>query len=185
VVEEFGVSQKRPSKLYYLLPIFLGILGGVAAYLLVKDRDKKFAKKLLIVGIIMTVVFIVIRYSTSFILGMWLKGFTEEQTAEVATRSQSQIACSVGGISLSGINYCNGLLKGNVINTGTISLGNLTLQVLYSDQSIEKFNLQQQLKPTETYQFTINIKTNYDRVKIISNCTSVFDEVSSAEITKC
>jgi len=60
MAEEFGSSQKKPSRLWYLLPIFFGIVGGIAAYLLVQDKDKKFARKLLIVGIVLTVVYIVI-----------------------------------------------------------------------------------------------------------------------------
>jgi hypothetical protein len=59
MTEEFGTSQKKPSKWWYLLPIFFGILGGIAAYLLLQDKDKKFGKRLIIIGIIMTVVWIV------------------------------------------------------------------------------------------------------------------------------
>lgn len=55
-----GSGEKKPSKWWYLLPIFLGILGGIAAYLLVKDRDKEFAKRLVIVGIVMTVVWMLV-----------------------------------------------------------------------------------------------------------------------------
>ncbi len=44
----------KPSILWWLLPIvFLG-LGGIIAYFLLKDRDKKFAKKLLIAGLVLT-----------------------------------------------------------------------------------------------------------------------------------
>jgi hypothetical protein len=54
--EDIKTSEKKPSKVYYLLPIFLNILGGVIGYFLVKDKDRKFAERLLIVGVIMIVV---------------------------------------------------------------------------------------------------------------------------------
>jgi cytochrome bd-type quinol oxidase subunit 1 len=54
------LESGRPSGLWYLIPILFGILGGIAAYLMLKDRDKDFAKKLLIVGIVMTVIWVVV-----------------------------------------------------------------------------------------------------------------------------
>jgi len=53
-------TYKKPSKLWYLLPIFLTWIGGIIGYLVIKDRDKEFAKRLLIVGLVLTIVFIVI-----------------------------------------------------------------------------------------------------------------------------
>jgi phage shock protein PspC (stress-responsive transcriptional regulator) len=47
-------KQKKPSKALYLFPIFLGFIGGILGYFLVKDADKKFAKQLLVLGFIVT-----------------------------------------------------------------------------------------------------------------------------------
>jgi len=44
---------------WYLLPFFLGIIGGLIAYLVVKDDDKELAKYCLYLGIIMTIVSII------------------------------------------------------------------------------------------------------------------------------
>ena len=59
------MQTERPSKLWYLLPIFLGIIGGVIGYFALRNKDKKFAEKLLIAGVIVTVISIFL----SFILG--------------------------------------------------------------------------------------------------------------------
>ena len=49
-------SGGKPSAAWWLLPIFLSWLGGIIAWLGVKDRDPRMAKNCLILGIILTVV---------------------------------------------------------------------------------------------------------------------------------
>ena len=43
-MEEGLQERAKPRKAWYLLPIFFGILGGIAAYLLLQDRDKNLQK---------------------------------------------------------------------------------------------------------------------------------------------
>ena len=43
-------TTKSHSGMWYLAPIFLGILGGIVMYLVIKDDDPKMAKKGLIVA---------------------------------------------------------------------------------------------------------------------------------------
>jgi hypothetical protein len=51
-------SKQRPSRLWYLLPLFLGLLGGVIGYFLLKDRNRKFAERILLAGVIVLVAWI-------------------------------------------------------------------------------------------------------------------------------
>jgi uncharacterized membrane protein len=44
------------SVLWWLLPFFFGILGGIVGYFAVKKRNQGTAKKLLIFGIVMTII---------------------------------------------------------------------------------------------------------------------------------
>jgi uncharacterized membrane protein len=44
----------KPTKLWYLVALFLGIFGGIIGYFAVKDEDKEMAKNLLLIGIIVT-----------------------------------------------------------------------------------------------------------------------------------
>jgi len=74
-MELLEIKTRKVSRVWYLLPIlfgliggFLGILGGVAgvfggviAYFLIKDKDKKFAESCLIVGILATILGIFLR----------------------------------------------------------------------------------------------------------------------------
>jgi uncharacterized membrane protein len=72
-------TKKKPSKLWYLLPIFFGILGGIAGYLATRGEDRKFAKKLIIIGIIMTIVWFI--FST--ILNVIISFFAYQHIKEV------------------------------------------------------------------------------------------------------
>ena len=49
-------TEKRRSSAWYLLPIFLTIIGGVIAYFVIKEDDPKKAKNCLYLGIILTAV---------------------------------------------------------------------------------------------------------------------------------
>jgi len=70
--------SKKPSRLWYLFPIFIGIIGnffpiaiiggffpiigGVIGYLILKDRDKKIANRVLIIGIVYFVIILFISF---------------------------------------------------------------------------------------------------------------------------
>ena len=49
-------ETKRRSGAWYLLPIFLSIIGGVIAYFVIKEDDPKKAKNCLYLGIALTVI---------------------------------------------------------------------------------------------------------------------------------
>ena len=71
-------ETKEPEKVsgaYWLLPIFLSFIGGIIAWALVKKRDSKKARLLLVVGIALTFVmpfvfFIVAAFISGFIIGL-------------------------------------------------------------------------------------------------------------------
>jgi len=186
MVENFETKIKKPSRLYYLLPIFLGLLGGIAGYLLVQDRDKNFARRLLIVGIIMTVIWILVWVFVPAILSyMWLTSFQNAATEAVGEQAETQVRCSYGSISLRNLNYCNGVLTGIVENMGTISLGSLKLQTIYEDGTSEITDLNKTLKSGEVSSFHASIHSNYDMIRILTNCSSVNDEATSVEVIGC
>ena len=107
---------KRPSRLWYLLPLTLGILGGIAAYLLVQDRDKKFAKKLLIVGIIVTVISISLIIILPLISYLYVSKTFEAQVASLIDISSAT---------------CDGRIYAIVRNIGTspVSISDLKFYV--------------------------------------------------------
>ncbi len=50
------IQTEKPSKLWYLVPIVFGLIGGLVSYIVIKDSDKEMARNMIIVGIVMAVV---------------------------------------------------------------------------------------------------------------------------------
>jgi hypothetical protein len=105
-------------------------------------------------------------------------------------------------LSLSSMSFCNMRLSGKISNTGTISVGNLSITITYTNATVVQkfcFNISGStvgtipspcvgnltLWPSEltTFNFTIG-GSNYDMVKIVSNCTGVTASVDSSSIAR-
>jgi len=52
------VYTQRRSRAWYLLPIFLGVVGGVIAYFVLRQDDTHLAKNCLYLGIALTAIHI-------------------------------------------------------------------------------------------------------------------------------
>ena len=55
--------EKKRSNFWYLLPIFLGIIGGIIAYFALRRDDREKAKKCLYLGLILLAVGIILDIS--------------------------------------------------------------------------------------------------------------------------
>jgi uncharacterized membrane protein YeaQ/YmgE (transglycosylase-associated protein family) len=51
---------KSRSNMWYLLPVFVGLIGGIIAYWILRRDDPKKAKKCLYLGIVLAIVGIII-----------------------------------------------------------------------------------------------------------------------------
>jgi len=92
--EEFEKPQKKPSRWWYLLPIFLSVVGGVIGYFLLKDRDRKFAERLLIIGLVMIAVLWVLNIVLSSLAYMYISGYFTERTSVILSISDSECTSS-------------------------------------------------------------------------------------------
>ena len=52
-------SATKPTALWYLVPFFFGLIGGIIAYVGTKGEDEQMAYNLLLFGMIWTIVLIV------------------------------------------------------------------------------------------------------------------------------
>jgi hypothetical protein len=62
---------RKRSSLWFLLPIFFNIIGGVIAYFIIKDDDPSKAKNCLWLGIILSTISIAI-FLIPFLIGISL-----------------------------------------------------------------------------------------------------------------
>jgi hypothetical protein len=177
--------KEKPSRIWYLLAIFLNVIGGIIGYFLLKDKDRKFAERLLIVGVIMIVVDLLLLFTiTYFSMNLWVKSYRNVGTQTIGNQENRYIKCTYGKVSLHNLSYSNGILTGKVENTGTTILEELVLNVFYDDGKSEKINLNNSLNPGELYSLNENIKENFYQIRIITSCPNVFDVISSRDIYK-
>ena len=65
--------------MWYLLPIFVGLIGGIIAYWILRHDDPKKAKKCLCVGIALAIIGIVI----NILIGTQIPGLTPDFNVNV------------------------------------------------------------------------------------------------------
>ena len=58
---------EKPSAAYWLLPVFLSWIVGIIAWAVTKDKDPKMAKNMLILGLVLTVVYVIIGFSLALL----------------------------------------------------------------------------------------------------------------------
>ncbi len=56
---------KKPSKAWYLLPIFFSLIGGLIMFFVLRNQDKSMAKKGLIIGVVLFIIGIIIGAASS------------------------------------------------------------------------------------------------------------------------
>lgn len=149
-------------------------------------------------ALIATVLLIAFTVGTAGIISVWLTGFTKEQTGTIGDQASTSVLCSYGGINLRNLRFngTTGLLNGSIENTGTIVLGSISLQILYTNASDQKNPLCKvgsqsvncstanlTLSAREMSSFSVSIASNYDKIRTYTNCSSVYDEAASTEVS--
>lgn len=145
--------------------------------------------------LIATVLLVAFTVGVAGIISLWLTGFTKQQTETIGSQAEVSIVCSYGGINLRNLKFGNNLLNGTIENTGSIALGNISLQIIYTNASDQKIPLclvdsrtvacslaNLSLSARELAAFSVSISSNYDRIRAYTNCSTVYDEVASNEV---
>ena len=148
--------------------------------------------------LIATVLLIAFTVAVAGLISTWLMSFTKQSSETVSQQSTSQLTCSYGGIALSALKYsstCN-CMNGTIENTQTINLGNITLQIIYANKSTITSRLclngsvarecgisNISLSPRETISFSIGASSNYETIRVYTNCSSVYDTASGYEVS--
>ena len=74
-----AVNDRHPSKAWYVLPIFLGVLGGLIAYAKLRRRNKSMAYKTLGLGVGITMLFLVPMLATDTFETEPVAQYTDEE----------------------------------------------------------------------------------------------------------
>ena len=150
--------------------------------------------------IIATVLLIAFTVGVAGIVSVWLTTFAKTSTENVEKESKEELTCVYGGIALSSLKFANGNISGNIENTRQISIGSITLQIVYSNASINTTTLclagsravwcptaNLSLTPREIASFNVSSgtgsKSDITKLRVYTNCSSVFDEADSSEIS--
>lgn len=115
----------------------------------------------------------------------WLISFSKGTTKEIGKHAEKKLICNNGGIALQNLVYnsSKGNLTGEIINTNLIPLGDINLEIFYSNATREEKNLNMTLEPGEKNVFNIHINQNYEKIRVITNCSNVYDELSKNYIS--
>jgi flagellin-like protein len=152
--------------------------------------------------LIATILLVGLTVAVAGLVSVWLLGFSKQSTGSVEEKANLEILCNKGGISFSDVCYSSNYISGYLTNTGTIVLGNITLQVLYDNASQTTYYLSYgggaviastsccgnlSMLANERYGFNVSANSNYDRLYVYTNCTGkVTDEIKSGDIlTTC
>ncbi len=153
---------------------------------------KKMGKKG-ISPLIASVLLIAFTVAAFGVIQTWGTGFISSTTQDVSDKTDTELTCVYGGISVSNLRYCNDYMGGRVENTNMIDLGDIVLQIIYTNSSSQKFDLNVTgtttpivLEPGEIESFNISIGgSNYDRIHVYTNCSDVTDDAESSDVTAC
>jgi len=115
----------------------------------------------------------------------WITSFTKETTETVQTRSEERVECAYGGVALNRLIYnsTSGNLTGTIENTDIIALGNVDMEIFYDNSTRQEKDLSLTLTPGEKDTFNVEIASNYDKIRVYTNCSNVYDEVSSGDVS--
>lgn len=134
---------------------------------------------------IASVLLIAFAIAVAGIFSGWITSFTKETTEEVKKHSEKRVTCSYGGIALDDLVYnsTSGNLTGMIENTDIIVLGNIDLEIFYDNATREEKDLNKILEPGEKDVFNELADDNYDKIRVITNCSNVYHELSSSDVS--
>jgi len=141
--------------------------------------------------LVASVLLIAFTIAVASLFSGWITSFTKVTTEEVQEQSEKKLTCSYGGIALDNVKYNKtaGNMSGTIENTDLITLGNINFEIFYANATREKLNLNMEIEPSERKPFNrqalgMNISNNYNTIRVITNCSNVYDEISSRDVSE-
>lgn len=150
--------------------------------------------------LVATVLLIAFVVAIAGVVAAWLGTFTKDQTQLVSDQSKLQINCQAGKVAMKNLRFASASssLSGTMENNGFgIALGNLTLTVIYQNATSEAIQLcssstgaascssgNMTLLPAQLTTFNVTIGgSNYDIIKLSTNCTTAYHTAQRGDIS--
>ncbi len=139
--------------------------------------------------LIASVLLIAFTLAIAGIYSGWINSLIKSTTTEVQQSSETRVTCSYGGIALSNLKYnttaSNGNITGTIENTDIIALGNIDIEIFFTNATryVSELNRTLQSGEKDTFKIFINT-TTYDKIRVRTNCSNVFDELTSSYVTQ-
>ena len=122
---------------------------------------------------------------------VWIINFSRTATETIGEKSEKKIICSYGEIFCEDFtfNTTSGNLTGKIKNTGLIPLGEISLEIFYTNATKEEKFLNMSLDSGEEKPFNVKLgcnstNCNYERIRTITNCSNVEKIVYANEIAQ-
>ncbi|MBI2543335.1 MAG: hypothetical protein HYW24_04060 [Candidatus Aenigmarchaeota archaeon] len=145
--------------------------------------------------LIATVLLIAFTVGIGGLISVWSSGFTQTTTGIVGKEGENAVICSNGALDVSDLKYCNNNVSGIIKNNGRIALGNITLQVTFTNASLVSLALNDSsgvylaLKPGQIGTFNVSIggasSGNYNKLYLYTNCSTVNDKAQASDVAAC
>lgn len=148
--------------------------------------------------LIASVLLIAFTIAVAGIISTWVITFSRTQTERVGREAEREVYCAWGGIQLYDLKYCSttSSLSGKIENTGNILLGKIKINIALINGTILNYPLCKvdneviscitsnlTLDPSDIVSFNLTSSSNYDFVRVSTNCTNVDDRVRSIHIS--
>lgn len=144
--------------------------------------------------LIATVLLIAFTIAMAAIIGNWLPTFTSSHTDTITDKSDEELRCLYGGVTISDLQYCDAErnISGTVMNTRLVHLGSIALQIFFDNGSSVDFHLNNSgtsnsmtLEPGEQDLFSdLKIGSNYDKLHLRTNCSSVYADATRGDVVQ-
>jgi flagellin-like protein len=144
---------------------------------------------------IATVLLIAFTVAIGGIISIWLTTYTTTTTETISKESETRMTCMYAGIALRNLKFNNSYLTGNIENTGSIKLSDINLHIIYQNASVEKIPLcliggiakscstsNITLSQRDLISFNVSAGSNYDKIRVTSNCAEGTDEAERSEV---
>lgn len=135
---------------------------------------------------IASVLLIAVAITVAGIFSGWFTNFIKTITSMIEGGEETRIQCNYGGIALSDLEYntTSKYLSGYIENIDIIPLGNIDLEIFYDNATKEEKDLNKVLEPGEKDVFDVTLNSNYEKIRVMTNCSNVYDEVSKSYVSE-